>query len=377
MRAPRLARWGPGPWTRLREGAWPAAHAAAAAGLAWFLASDVIGHGQPFFAPIAAAVSLSASRGQRGTRAVQMMLGVVVGILVADAAVALLGRSAAVIALTTFVAMVVALTMTSGLMFANQAAASAILVIALHQHGTAANRLIDALIGGGCALLFSQVLFPVDPVGVLRDAVRDVVTSCADALAGCLKAMEGEEPIDLERTLALTHQVHEALARFAAAQRTSQRVTWMSRHRPARARVEAARARVLRLDLLANGVLSLVRSVAREVATSEAPSPRWLRGAVGDLCAALRANAEGPTERDRVRELASRARRAPEPHLGEHDPAVAMLAVHIVDVADDLLAVLGGLRSEQARERPLARVARRRSGRSRPPARARLRRTPP
>jgi uncharacterized membrane protein YgaE (UPF0421/DUF939 family) len=33
----------------------------AAAGLAWYLTHDVLGHPQPFFAPIAAAVSLSIS----------------------------------------------------------------------------------------------------------------------------------------------------------------------------------------------------------------------------------------------------------------------------------------------------------------------------
>jgi uncharacterized membrane protein YgaE (UPF0421/DUF939 family) len=40
-------------------------------------------------------------------------------------------------------------------MFVNQSAASAILVVALRSGGIAGERLIDAWIGGGCALLIS------------------------------------------------------------------------------------------------------------------------------------------------------------------------------------------------------------------------------
>ncbi|WP_235190810.1 FUSC family protein [Amycolatopsis rifamycinica] len=46
----------------------------------WFVAHDLLGHPQPFFAPIAAAVSLSASDVLRGQRAVQLMSGVALGI---------------------------------------------------------------------------------------------------------------------------------------------------------------------------------------------------------------------------------------------------------------------------------------------------------
>src|SRR5918993_4461825 len=41
---------------RLRTSVWPVLQAAVAASLAYFLAEVVVGHGQPFFAPIAAVV---------------------------------------------------------------------------------------------------------------------------------------------------------------------------------------------------------------------------------------------------------------------------------------------------------------------------------
>jgi len=41
---------------RLRSKSWHIGQAALAAGVAWFLAADVLGHPTPFFAPIAAVV---------------------------------------------------------------------------------------------------------------------------------------------------------------------------------------------------------------------------------------------------------------------------------------------------------------------------------
>lgn len=108
-----------------------------AAGLSWYLAHDVLRHPQPFFAPIAAAVSLSIGNVLRAQRAVQMMIGVTVGIGV--------GRSG------------------QGMMFANQTAISAILVPALYRSGIGFVRIFDALIGGAVAVVFAVVLFPADP----------------------------------------------------------------------------------------------------------------------------------------------------------------------------------------------------------------------
>jgi hypothetical protein len=52
------------------------AQAAVAAGIAWELALQLPDHGQPFFAPIAAAIALGAERGTRGRQAIRMMIGV-------------------------------------------------------------------------------------------------------------------------------------------------------------------------------------------------------------------------------------------------------------------------------------------------------------
>ncbi len=86
-----LKRYADAAVARGRAALWPVTQAAIAAGLAWYLAYDVLGHPQPFFAPIAAAISLSASVGRRWRNAAQMVLGVTLGIGVAEAVVAVVG----------------------------------------------------------------------------------------------------------------------------------------------------------------------------------------------------------------------------------------------------------------------------------------------
>ncbi|WP_197509089.1 FUSC family protein, partial [Mycobacterium sp. E3247] len=78
---------------------------AVAAGLSWYLAHDVLQHPQPFFAPIAAAVSLSTSNVLRAQRAVQMMVGVTFGIGLGSVVQALLGPGAVPIAIAALIAL--------------------------------------------------------------------------------------------------------------------------------------------------------------------------------------------------------------------------------------------------------------------------------
>src|SRR5215208_3439878 len=57
---------------------------ALAAGLAWALAHQLLGHPQPVFAAVAAIVCLAPGMASRGGQAVNMMLGLVTGIVVGE-----------------------------------------------------------------------------------------------------------------------------------------------------------------------------------------------------------------------------------------------------------------------------------------------------
>ena len=56
------------------------AQCAVAAGVAWLIAADLLGHQTPFFAPVAAVVCLGTSYGQRLRRVAEVTLGVALGV---------------------------------------------------------------------------------------------------------------------------------------------------------------------------------------------------------------------------------------------------------------------------------------------------------
>ena len=66
---------------RVRSKRFHIAQCAVAAGVAWLIAADLLGHETPFFAPVAAVVCLGTSYGQRLRRVAEVTLGVAVGVL--------------------------------------------------------------------------------------------------------------------------------------------------------------------------------------------------------------------------------------------------------------------------------------------------------
>src|SRR4051794_1026074 len=121
-----------------------------AAGLAWWVARDLLHHPRPFFAPIAAVIVLSASVGQRWRRAGELVVGVALGIGVADLLILLIGVGVVQIALVVGLAIAAAIVVGGGTVALSQAASSAVLVATLTptDGGQHFERFVDALVGG-------------------------------------------------------------------------------------------------------------------------------------------------------------------------------------------------------------------------------------
>ncbi|MGH2933200.1 MAG: FUSC family protein [Gaiellaceae bacterium] len=182
------------------------AQTALAAGASWELALQLPNHGQPFFAPIAAVIALGAEHGRRGKQAIAMMTGVAVGILVGAGTVAVAGTGWWQLVAAVAVSLLLTVGAGGGQMLRNQAAASAILIVALHTPGQnlALQRLVDALIGGGIAVLLAQILFPIDPVAHVLDATRALRNRVADDLEEVAAALDAR---DLRRANAALERV--------------------------------------------------------------------------------------------------------------------------------------------------------------------------
>jgi uncharacterized membrane protein YgaE (UPF0421/DUF939 family) len=301
---------------RVLDSLWAVLLAAIAASVAWYVAHRVLGHSEPFFAPIAAAISLSTSQIQRSRRIAQMVGGVLLGIVLAEGLSSLLGDGTAALGAVVLITMVVALAVGAGffgdgMMFPNQATASAVLVVALHKHGTGSERAVDAIVGGVVAYVIGVGLFPAHPVKLVQNAEQRVLESLAGRLSQVLGLLrEGGTPND-DWTLKTGFEIHQRLNGLARARATARvNVRVAPRRWRLRGAVAAEDRRTAQLDLLANAVLSLIRSLTAS-AVAEAAPPFELQSRVAQLAGALRGLSEAPRPwPDGVIQEAERAARA-------------------------------------------------------------------
>ncbi|HEY3530714.1 MAG TPA: FUSC family protein [Nocardioides sp.] len=179
--ATRVDRW--------RTRRWAIAQCAIAAGLAWWIAQDLVGHPTPFFAPVAAVVSLGTSYGQRLRRVAEVTVGVALGVFGGDLLVRLIGTHAWSITLIVGLAMSAAALLYGGQVFTIQAAVQSIVVATLiPDPGAAFTRWTDALIGGGVAIVAATVV-PAAPLRRPREQaakvsrkIRDLLQAAADVM---------------------------------------------------------------------------------------------------------------------------------------------------------------------------------------------------
>ena len=345
--APRVHRAGHKASQRVYGALAPVLQAALAAAVAWYVAHRVLGHAQPFFAPIAAAISLSTSKIQRSRRIAQMVSGVLLGIVVGEGLRSVLGGSTVALGAIVLVTMVVALAVGAGffgdgMMFPNQAAASAVLVVTLHRHGTGSERAVDAVVGGAVAFVVGVGLFPAEPMSLLRNAEQRVLEVLAARLGEVAAALrQGRLPPD-DWTLATGFEIHQqlnALARARATARVNVRVA--PRRWRRRAAVDAENVRTAQLDLLANAVISLIRSVTiqRDLPLSDPELQQQITLMAGALRWVAEAERPWPDAVLRETEAAALSALAHAEARGiDRDQVVAAI---VRAVARDLIAVIG------------------------------------
>lgn len=185
---------------RLRSKSWQVGQCAIAAAVAWYIAFDVLGHPRPFFAPVAAVVSLGTSYGQRLRRVGEVTIGVAVGVFVGDMLTHWLGIGGWQIALIVSLAMSAALLLDQGTLLVTQAAVQAVVVATLLPYpGAAFSRWTDALIGGGVALVAAAVV-PRAPLRRPREQAAVIVRKVSDLLRAAAQSIRDG---DVDRALAV------------------------------------------------------------------------------------------------------------------------------------------------------------------------------
>lgn len=331
---------------RLRANIWSLLQSAVAASAAYFIAVWVLGHERPFFASIAAVISLSVTLGQRGRRAVEIVFGVAVGLLVADLIVLLIGTGTVQIGLVVVLAMGAAVFFGGGTLLVNQAAISALLVVILQPPDSVFSpaRFLDALIGGAVALGI-HYLFPADPERLVERAAAPVFEELVAVLEEISTALSEGDPDRAERALLRARDLDERVRRFNEALAAGHDT----------ARLSPTRRRSLKhLDLYAGagGRIDLAVINARVLARGAANAtrrgstvPSLLPEAVLDLSRAVKAletylGESGGYEAAR-RYALSAAQKATEILRDRHDLATSVLVGQIRSAAVDLLRSTG------------------------------------
>jgi len=151
---------------RLQAQLWPILETAGAAVVAWYLAKLLLSERETGFAPIAAVICLGATMGQQRERALELTGGVVLGVLIADLLVRLLGNGPPQVGVMMVLAMSAAVLVGGGPLLMVEASVSAIIIGSTPPAslGFFPTRLIEALVGGGVAFAVHSLVFPPDPV---------------------------------------------------------------------------------------------------------------------------------------------------------------------------------------------------------------------
>jgi uncharacterized membrane protein YgaE (UPF0421/DUF939 family) len=188
------------------------AQVAITAGLAWLVAERLLGHRMPFFAPVAAIVTLGVTYGQRMRRGVEIAVGVAVGVLVGDLFGALVGSGVWQIMVVLALAMSVATLLSTRQLIIIQACVQSVIVVTLTPNPSQGfSRWLDAVIGCALALLVAMVApsAPLRKPAQLAARVLDHLAATLEAAASELRESDEEAG---DKVLAQARQTDEALA---------------------------------------------------------------------------------------------------------------------------------------------------------------------
>lgn len=336
---------------RLRSGWLQILQTGVAACVAWFLAVLLLGLEEPTFAPIAAVISLGLAIGERGRRVVELTLGVAFGVVIADFLVSVIGVGAVQGGILVVLAMTAAVFFGRGDLGVNEAAISAmILMITFGPVGTVfpPERFLEALIGGGVALLVNALL-PINPERMVTTAAHPIFDESVAVLEETAAALDEGDFERAQNALMKARAIDARVSSFKEALAAGHET---ARIAPSRRRslkhLEVYAAAADQIDLTVRHVRILARSALGVVRTGD-PAPEPLPVAVRDLARATDALAvylETPGDSKTACRLALKAAGGAAALLREREDLAKDLATNafiddIFSAAYDLLLSTG------------------------------------
>ncbi|HIY40513.1 MAG TPA: FUSC family protein [Candidatus Nocardiopsis merdipullorum] len=324
---------------RLRDNMWLVLQCAIAATVAWIVAGGLIQDHSPFFAPIAAVIALNTVGGERGSNAVRMLLGVVIGILVGELSMALTGSGYGTMVVAIAVAMMIGVTLGATRLVLAQAASGAIITLAFADGQIGMSRLTDALVGAGVALVMSQLLFPSRPAARLRRIETEALQEIVRLLNAMGRALQEDEDPSLSTVNRLS-ALSRPMADLSRAQENSHRsMRWSSARWASPEPLAYEDEKVDRLIILSESCLALARTTAA-MGKSER---RRIASVVWEMAAVLDVLAGDLGDREARQRAVALALDAAQPFSDgtADDPVTASAHLSVQMVATDIMLFAG------------------------------------
>jgi uncharacterized membrane protein YgaE (UPF0421/DUF939 family) len=257
-------------FARLRQRSFFIVQCATAAAVAWWVATALLHHENAFFAPVTVMLSLGMSYGQRLRRVIEVTIGVSIGVLVGDTFVHFFGSGVWQIAVVAMMAMTIAVLLGAGILLVTQAGVQSVIITTLvAQQEFALSRWLDAVVGGGVALLAATIT-PASPIRRPRAQAAVVLAELYAILACTAQALRQHDTDLAARALARARDSEHALDELRNLSAEGIAVVRLSpfrrRHLPA---VQAIADLLEPLDRAIRNIRVLVRRASVAVRTGE------------------------------------------------------------------------------------------------------------
>jgi hypothetical protein len=329
------------------------AQAALATAPSWALAQALFGHTRPIFAPVAGLIAVSTTLGQRRRYAVEMVVGIALGIGIADALFTLIGDGTWQIAAIVVGAMVAAVALGGSAVLVSEAAVSALLVVTVQAPGTGLSgaRFLDSLLGGLIGLVVTSVL-PASPGRTVHRAAASLLYEIALTIEEVAQAIESRDADPAEAAWTRASEIDPGMLRdaVAAGHETLRLAPWLRSTRAQYARYARAATQI---DNAVASVEALSRAAVRAIAHGDnvpPPVPEALRE-LADAVRRLEGTLDEGGDETAVREPALRAAARATLVLEQTaNLSVSVIVVQVRATAVDLLRGSGLDRDEAERQ---------------------------
>jgi len=340
----RIERW--------RQRAFLIAQCAVTAGLAWLIASLLLGHEVPYFAAAAAILVLGMAYGQRLRRGVDVAIGVTLGVALGDLWLVLFGAGVWQVVLVCAISMSLATLVGAGPLITTQAGANSIAVLVMAPSPIYGfERWTDAVIGSTLALLVATVA-PSGPLRKPGEVAAKVVAGMADTLEAAADALAAKDEHAASAVLDRVQATEKDLATFDVAAAEGLEVV---RHSPFRRRQLGLAIALSDLHQPLDSAVRNLRILVRrcvvaiwrgdEVPVAYQDLVRRLAEACRFIAHELMEHRLPTTAKDRLREIAEASA-----HLQlTHSISAVVILAQIRSIVTDLME-LTGMEYPEARE---------------------------